>query len=256
VLSAVIIEDEKKFLTAFKSILEKYCPNVHLAGSSGSVSEAKELIIKIKPDVVFLDIQLMDGDAFQLLKQLESEMPPIDFNNLRIIFTTAYNQYAIQAFRLSAVDYLLKPIVSEELTSAVKKAEALKNAFNGQNHYNVLISNLSQNNLEKKICLTTLNEVRLCKISEILRCESSHNYTTFYFVNAKPIMISKTLKEYEEMLKDYNFERIHQTHLVNMNYVKSYVNQENGMLLMQDGTKVPISRRKKELILSKIKSAK
>jgi two-component system LytT family response regulator len=253
-LSAVIVEDESKFLTAFKSILTKNCPEIHLTGSCGSVKEAAKFIQEVKPDIVFLDIQLSDGNGFDLLKILESEMSKPDFNNLRVIFTTAYNQYAIQAFRLSAVDYLLKPIVSDELVEAVKKVIALQNAWKGQEQYHTLIGNLSQNNKDKKICLSTLSEVRLCKISEIIRCESEHNYTRFYFTNAKPLMVSKTLKEYEDMLKDFGFERVHQTHLVNIAYVKSYIKKENGFVLMSDGSEVPISRRKKEHLLSIIKN--
>src|ERR1043166_7767265 len=113
-LSAVIVEDESKFLTSFKSMLAKHCPEIHLTGSCGTVKEAGRFIQEVRPDIVFLDIQLGDGNGFDLLKILEGEMPKQDFNNLRVIFTTAYNQYAIRAFRLSAVDYLLKPIVAEE----------------------------------------------------------------------------------------------------------------------------------------------
>ncbi len=247
-LTAVIIEDEKKFLVAFKSILERTCPEVKLLGDCGSIKEAKELITTVKPDIIFLDIQLSDGNAFDLLKMLEN-----DLNDLRIIFTTASNQYAIQAFRFSAIDYLLKPIVGEELKEAVKKVETLKQVMGSQNQYRVLLDNVSKTDSEKKIYLSTLSEMRVCSVNEIIRCESEHNYTTFHFKDAKPLMISKTLKEYEDLLKDSGFERVHQSHLVNMAYVKSYLKKENGFILMKDGTEIPISRRKKEHVLEILK---
>lgn len=248
-ITAVIIEDEKKFLTAFRSILEHNCPDVKLLGDAGSIKEAKELILREKPDIIFLDIQLSDGNAFDLLKTLEGNL-----NELRIIFTTASNQYAIQAFRFSAIDYLLKPIVSEELKEAVNKAETLKKALGNQNQYKILLDNVSKTDAEKKICLSTSTEMRVCEIKDIVRCESEHNYTTFHFSNAKPLMISKTLKEYEDMLKGSGFERVHQSHLINLSYIKSYLKKENGFILMTDGTEIPISRRKKEQVLEILKN--
>jgi two-component system, LytTR family, response regulator len=251
-LSAVIIEDEKKFLVAFRAILQKACPEIKLLGDCGSIKEAQKLISDLKPDIVFLDIQLSDGNAFDLLQLLSKDAEL--FNNLRIIFTTASNQFAIQAFRFSAVDYLLKPIIAEELKEAVKKAELLKKARGEQSQYRVLLDNMSQENKEKKICLSTLTELRVCSIHDIIRCESEHNYTTFFFSNAKPLMVSKTLKEYEDLLKEHKFERVHQSHLVNLAYIKSYIKKEHGFILMKDGTEVPISRRKKEQVLEILKN--
>ncbi len=248
-LTAVIIEDEKKFLSAFKAIIAKVCPHVKLLGDCGSVKEAKQLIAVLKPDIVFLDIQLSDGNAFDLLRSLEIDFEKNAFNELRIIFTTAYNQFAIQAFRFSAVDYLLKPIIADELKEAVQKAELLKNALGNPNQYRVLLENVSTPDSEKKICLSTLTEMRVCEVNDILRCESEHNYTTFYFVKDKPLMVSKTLKEYEDLLKEYGFERVHQSHLVNLKHVKSYIKKDSGFILMKDGSEIPISRRKKEQVL-------
>ncbi len=253
-LSAVIIEDEKKFLSAFKSILFSACPQVKLVGDCGSIKEARKLISDINPDIVFLDIQLSDGNAFDLLRLLETDLDKTIFNNLRIIFTTASNQFAIQAFRFSAIDYLLKPIISDELKEAVKKAEILKTALGNQNQYRVLLDNVSTPDAEKKICLSTQTEMRVCSVTDIVRCESEHNYTTFYFTKDKPLMVSKTLKEYEDLLKEYGFERVHQSHLVNLSHVKSYIKKDSGFILMKDGVEIPISRRKKEQVLEIFKN--
>ncbi|MBA2612915.1 MAG: response regulator transcription factor [Bacteroidetes bacterium] len=252
-LTAVIIEDEKKFLSAFKSIISSACPQVKLSGDCGSIKEARQLITELKPDIVFLDIQLSDGNAFDLLRFLETDLEKNAFNSLRIIFTTASNQFAIQAFRFSAIDYLLKPIIADELKEAVKKAEVLKNALDSPNQYRVLLDNVSMPDAEKKICLSTLNEMRVCSVHDILRCESEHNYTTFYFIKDKPLMVSKTLKEYEDLLNEYGFERVHQSHLVNLKHIKSYIKKDGGFILMKDGSEIPISRRKKEQVLEIIK---
>ena len=253
-LTAVIIEDERKFLSAFRSILTSACPEVTLLGDCGSIAEAKDLILTLSPDIVFLDIQLSDGNAFDLLHALEKTLEKNIFNSLRIIFTTASNEFAIKAFRFSAIDYLLKPIMADELKEAVQKAKILKNAIGQANQYNVLLNNISPENNEKKICLSTQSETRVCSVNEITRCESEHNYTTFYFTKEKPLMISKTLKEYEDILKEYRFERIHQSHLVNLDHIRSYLKKDGGYVLMKDGTEIPISRRKKEHVLEILKN--
>lgn len=254
-LTAVIIEDEKKYLSAFKEMLKTACPEVKLLGDAGAIVSARELINTIKPDIVFLDINLSDGSAFDLLQLLEEDRKKNKFD-LRIIFTTASNQFAIQAFRFSAVDYLLKPILTTELIEAVKKARHLKKIEGSGNQYKVLLDNVSKNENDKKICLSTLTEMRICDVNDIIRCEAEHNYTTFHFTNNKPLMISKTIKEYEEMLKDQDFERIHQSHLINLKQIKSLVKKEGGFILMKDGSEIPIARRKKEALLAKLKHLK
>ncbi len=233
-------------------MLRTSCPDVQILGDAGSVAAARELINNIKPDIIFLDINLSDGSAFDLLQLLENDRQKNKFD-LRIIFTTASNQFAIQAFRISAIDYLLKPILSSELIEAVKKAKHLKKVEGADNQYRVLLDNVSKKDEEKKICLSTLNEMRICSVNEIIRCEAEHNYTTFHFTNNKPLMVSKTIKEYEEMLKDQGFERIHQSHLINISHVKALVKREGGFVKMKDDTEIPIARRKKEAILAKLK---
>lgn len=249
-LSAVIIEDETRFLSAFKAVLQSACPELNLVGDAGSIASAMELIKKTSPDIIFLDIQLSDGSAFDLLKQLSSG----GNKNLRIIFTTGSNEFAIQAFRFSAIDYLMKPIIKDELIEAVNKAKTLIKIEGAENQYKVLLENVSKTDSEKKICLSTTNEMRICEVNNIIRCESEHNYTTFYFTNEKPLMISKTIKEYEDLLGSHGFERVHQSHLVNLKFVKSYLKKEGGFLLLTNGTEVPIARRKKDQVLEKVKN--
>jgi len=251
VLRAVIIEDELKYLSVFKEMLERSCPDIRLVGTGGNLRSAFELITSQKPDIAFLDIELTDGNTFDLLIDLEKKMGKEEFNKLCIIFTTAYNQFAIKAFRFSAIDYLLKPILKEELMEAVEKAKARLNT----NANSLLLENVSNQN-EKKICLSTISESRICRVDEIVRCESEHNYTTFFFVNEKPLMISKTLKEYEDLLKEYGFERVHQSHLVNNRFIKAFVKKENGFIQLKDNTMIPVSRRKKDVVVELIKSLK
>jgi two-component system LytT family response regulator len=251
-LKALIIEDEVNYLKVFKEMLEKTCPDVQVIGQGGDMKTAEQLILGSDPDIVFLDIELSDGNTFDLLKQLEGKMGKEKFNKLSIIFITAYNQFAIKAFRFSAVDYLLKPILREELTEAVQKVRdrqksAEKNASNS-----LLLENVTART-NKKICLSTVGESRICDVSEIMRCESEHNYTKFFFKNEKPLMVSKTLKEYEDLLKEYGFERVHQSHLINTRYIRSFIKKENGFIQLSDDTMVPVSRRKKDLVIELIK---
>ena len=249
-LDAIIIEDESKNLIALKHALKTGCSQINLVAECGSVIDGRVSVAKFKPDIIFLDINLSDGNAFDLLEFLRDDLPKEDFDNLSIIFITALNQFAIKAFRFSAIDYLLKPVIHSELNEAVKKVEQIKKA----NNYRLLLDNLSAQIDEKKICLSTLNHTKICSVHEIVRCESEHNYTTFYFINDKPLMVSKTLKEYEDILNEFGFERIHQSHLINIKYLKSFLKKENGFVLMKDGSEIPVSRRKKEHLLAIIKA--
>jgi len=252
--TAVIIEDETLFLSAFKSVLKSSCPAVNLLGDAGSVKTARELINNHKPDIIFLDIQLSDGSAFDLIKLLQADAENNAGLKLRIIFITGFNEFAIQAFRFSAIDYLLKPIVKDELIEAVNKAGNLITSQGTESQYKVLLENVAKTDIDKKICLSTSTEMRICEVHEIIRCEAEHNYTTFYFTSGKPLMISKTIKEYDDMLKDFGFERVHQSHLVNLKQVKSFIKKEGGFLLLNDGTEVPLARRKKDQVLEKMKN--
>lgn len=245
-LRAVIVEDEKRSRETLQGLLKLYCKNLEVIGEAENVKEGLAVIQQQNPDVVFLDIQMPDGSGFKLLEQIEQ----IKFD---VIFTTAYDQFAIKAIRYSALDYLLKPIYPKDLVNAVNKAEKNKQVQNSNENINVLIENINRPLAESpKIILSTSEKINVVKIDEIIRCESDNYYTMFYFTNRKKILVSKTLKDQEELLSEYNFIRPHKSHLINVKYIKSYLKTEGGVILMEDGSKVPVSRRKKEYIMDVI----
>lgn len=245
-LRAVIIEDEFRSRQTLAGMLKLFCKSVVIVGEAENVRDGIVLIKKEKPDVVFLDIQMPDGSGFKLLEELGT----IKFD---VIFTTAYDHFAIQAIKFSALDYLLKPIVQEELIKAVKKAEDSKEKLNKQEQIEVLLGNLQNPDTEPaKIILSTSERINVVKIDDIIRCESDNYYTFFYFTDGTRLLISKTLKENEELLKHHYFIRPHKSHLINKKYIKSYLRHDGGFIIMIDGTKVPVSRRKKETIIEMI----
>lgn len=242
-LRAVIVEDEKRSREALEGLLKLYCKNLDVVGEAENVHEGLNVIRQQNPDVVFLDIQMPDGSGFKLLERIER----IDFD---VIFTTAYDQFAIKAIRYSALDYLLKPIMPEDLVNAVNKAEKNIQIQKSRDNIKVLLENISLPPAESpKIILSTSEKINVVKIDEIIRCESDNYYTMFYFINDKRLLVSKTLKEQEELLSEHNFIRPHKSHLINVKYIKSYLKSEGGMILMEDGSKIPVSRRKKEYIM-------
>lgn len=247
-VKAIIIDDEKKSREALVSLLERYCPNVIISGEAQGVQTGIKQIRENKPDVIFLDIQMQDGSGFRLLESFDEV-------NFEIIFVTAFDQYAIKAIKYSALDYLLKPIIPDELIEAVSKVEdrkIIKNANINQN-IDVLLDNIKTTNSEsKKIILTTAEKIHVIHVSEILRCESDNYYTNFFFTDGTRLLISKTLKENEKMLTDHNFIRPHKSHLINVAYIKGYLKNDGGFILMSDDSKVPVSRRRKELIIETI----
>ncbi len=242
-LRAVIVEDELRSRETLSGLLKLYCKNLEVVGMAENVHEGKKVIQQKNPDVVFLDIQMPDGSGFKLLEQIEK----IEFD---VIFTTAYDQFAIKAIRYSALDYLLKPIFPDDLVNAVNKAEKNKRSQKSNSNIKVLLENINRPAAEPpKIILSTSEKINIVKVDEIVRCESDNYYTMFYFTNEKKLLISKTLKEQEELLSEYNFIRPHKSHLVNVKYIKSYLKTDGGVILMEDGSKVPVSRRKKEHIM-------
>jgi two-component system LytT family response regulator len=198
-----------------------------------------------KPDIVFLDVEMPGSSGFDFLKQLKEI-------NFEIIFTTAYGQYAVQAIRFSALDYLMKPIVVEDLVEAVKRAG---NKIKGQHQrekIDALLNNIKYLNTDKKIALPTLSGLEFVTLGNIIRCESDNTYTIFYMSDKRKIVVSKSIGEYEELLGDYHFLRVHQSHLVNLRYVKSYQKGEGGLIVMEDNSAVDVSRRRKEQLISRL----
>jgi two-component system LytT family response regulator len=172
-----------------------------------------------------------------------------------IVFITAHEQYAIKAFRFSALDFLLKPVDPEELQKVVEKIKTVLNQKENFEHIDLLLENIRKKvDNFKRIALSTNDGIHLFEISDIIRCESEDNYTKFYIKNHKPVLISKTLKEYEELLTEHGFERIHQSHLINLTYLKSYIKKDGGYVVMSDNSNLPISQRKKDRLQELLKN--
>lgn len=241
-IKAVIVDDEKRSRDTLNGLINKFCPEVDIIGFADNYEGSLVLIRTQKPQLVFLDIQLNNGNGFQILEQLK----PVNFE---VIFTTAYDQYAIKAIRYSALDYLLKPVIPDELIDSVKKAQKKINSGQINESVHTLLENLNVvNNESNKIVLSTSEGMFVFKIDDIIRCESDDYYTRFFFSNRKPLLISKTLKQNEELLGDQQFIRPHKSHLININYISQYVKTDGGYILLTDGTKIPVARRKREMI--------
>jgi two-component system, LytTR family, response regulator len=241
-IKAVIIEDEPKSLKTLEMMLSEHCPAVYVAATADSVQSGVDVIQKNKPDLVFLDISLDSENSFEILERLPSV-------NFQIIFITAYKDYALEAFKVSAIDYLLKPIEVEQLVKAVRKCES-------KNHLSVLsdqVSMLLERNNEsvKRIALPTLNGLSFINISDIVRCEASGSYTNFILRNSKQILASRNIKEYEKMLENYDFYRIHDSHIVNLAYVRHYIKGRGGYVILDDNSQVEVSVRRKNGFLER-----
>lgn len=240
-IRAIIIDDEENNVDNLEGLLKRYCPDVSVVGTAMNASDGSLLIQSINPELVFLDIQMPGKSGFQMLEELEEY-------RFEIILVTAFDQYGIQAIKFSAIDYLLKPINPEELKRAVAKAtQRIK--FKKQNHELENLLALIKNRDERsahKLALPTLKETRFVKPKDIIRCESSNAYTTFYLSAGEKIVVSKPIYEYEELLADFGFLRCHQSHLVNREYIRSWVKEDGGYLILDNGDEIPISRSKKE----------
>lgn len=242
-ITAVIIEDEKKSREALKALIQRYCGQVNIVGEASGVRTGLEVIRNTKPDVVFLDIQMPDGSGFKLLEMI----PDINFE---VIFVTAFDQYAIKAIKYSALDYLLKPVIPDELIAAVQKVDKRKVTSGINKNIQALLENIrSSDDRPHKIVLSTAEKIHVVEVNNIIRCESDNYYTIFFFTDGKTLLVSKTLKEHEELLKEHDFLRPHKSHLVNTRYIKSFVKQDGGYIMLTDGTKVPVSRRKREKVI-------
>jgi len=242
-IKAIIIEDEKMSRETLLRLLEKYCPAVEVVAEADGYRKGMEEIRKYHPDVIFLDIQMPDGSGFRLLEELDD----VDFE---IIFTTAFDQFAIKAFKYSALDYLLKPIIPQDLIEAIIRVEKKKAEKARKKSLEAIPEGIRiEEERSQKIVLSTSEMIHVISVDDIIRCESDNYYTYFYFVDGRKLLVSKTLKENEELLSQHSFIRPHKSHLINIKYIKSYIRQDGGYILMTDGTRVPVSRRKKDKIM-------
>lgn len=236
-IKAIIIDDIEQARITLKKDLETYAKDVQIIGEANGVIEGAKLLKSVQPDILFLDIQMQDGSGFDLLDILKEI-------NFKIIFITASDAHAIKAFRYAAIDYLMKPVDPDELISALSKFKADK--LNENEKYKLLNESLKSNNKpHERLALHTQDKIHIVNINDIVRCESSVNYTEFFFTGGKKLLVTKTLKDFEDLLNDQGFFRVHQSHLVNTKFIKEFVKTDGGYIIMTDGSNVPVSTRKR-----------
>jgi len=241
-MRAILVDDEISNLENLRTLLEKHCPQVTIIATAQNVSDAVEAIERYLPDLVFLDIQMGEKTGFDVLKLLPSR-------NFEVVFVTAYDQYGIQAVKFAALDYLLKPIDIDELTCAVNKAEHKITTQKQTAQLDFLLQQLTKPETNmSKIALPMQSEIRYVALSEIIRCEADNTYTHFFLSRDEKILVSKSLKEYADLLRPNGFLRTHQSHLVNPKYIKSWLKEDGGVLLLFSGEKIPISKPNKEMV--------
>jgi two-component system, LytTR family, response regulator len=244
-LKCIIVDDELKSRESLKILIEDFCEGVTVDAICQNVDEAVLAIDQVNPDIVFLDIQLQRETGFDLLERIKNFQ-------FEVIFTTAYSEYAIKAFKFSAIGYLLKPIDIEELKKAISKVEKKMNSSVTE-RLQQLMQNLKNGSVDNyKLALPTTDGLVFIKVNDILYCEASSNYTEIITEDGKKFTVSRTLKEYEDMLSGQNFFRIHHSYLINLNSIKKYVRGDGGYVIMNDGKSLDVSKRKKEGFLARI----
>lgn len=243
-INAIIIDDEARWIENLESQLKAYCPFVNIVCQCQSSIAGLEAIKKLKPDLVFLDIEMPGMTGFELLEQLNE----ISF---AVIFTTCYDYYAIKAIRFSALDYLLKPIDHKELIAAVKKVEEKKD-LPVASQFGMLLDQIRAKGHDfNKLAVPTLEGFELIPADQLMRCNANDNYTCFYMKDKNKIIACRTLKEIEEQLKDFKFFiRVHHSHIVNLNEVVKYIRGEGGHLILSDGTSINVSKSRKDKLLN------
>ena len=245
-LRVLIVEDEVHSREALKSLLLEFCEGVEIVGLAADVDSAVSSIKEKTPDLIFLDVELQTGTGFDVLDQVGDV-------NFDIVFTTAFEQYAVKAIKLSSIDYLLKPIDIEELQRAVEKAKEKQDEDIQKRKLEALMSNLGSSG-KKKICLATSEGIEFINIQDIMYCEANGSYTNFHLTNGTTILVSKNLKEYETILSDQNFMRVHNSFLINLGEVKKFVKSEGGYILMKNNAQISISQKKRDEFIERMTS--
>jgi two-component system LytT family response regulator len=240
-INAIIVDDESCFREMIQFFLTDYFPEIKVIAQADNVEDAVRYISESKPELVFLDIEIKGGTGFHVLQKLKDR----DF---KLIFITAFNDFAIQAFKFSAIDYILKPINEFEFKAGVERAvlEIQKEVTSVP--VDLLLNN-SQQKADKKLVLRTAQEIHIVNVSEIVRCEADNVYTTFYINSGEKIIVSKGLTEYVDLLESYGFLRPHQSHLINLSFVKKLDKSDGGVIILKNNTIIPISSRRKQAIM-------
>ncbi len=243
-IRAVIIDDEPAMQEVSSFLLSEYFPEIEQVGIAGSVKSGIDLIKNQDPDLVLLDIELTDGNSFQILQKLK----PYSF---KVVFITGHNSYAIKAIKFSALDYILKPVNETEFQQAIQNAvEQINTGSDSSIQTEVLMTSYKKETQSKKLVLKTSESLHIIDISDILFCRSDNSYTTFYLINNEEIIVSKSIKEYSELLTEYGFFRPHQSFLVNLNHVKKIDKLDGGFIIMKNKKEIPVSTRQKKYLIN------
>ncbi len=246
-INAIIVDDEQDSRETLRNYIEKYCPQVKIQSECSNIIEAKTAILKNQPQLVFLDIEMPHGNAFDLLEQW-GEI------NFEVIFITAFSQYAVQAFNLSAAHYLLKPVDIEELENAVAIVEKTLEQNEKLSHAKVLLENMAAlHSQNRKLVLPMMEGFEIVKMSEIVYCEAEDNFTCFYFQDGKKKLICRNLKFYEKALDEFGFYRVHRSHIVNLDFIKRYIKGKGGSVILENGKEIMVSNSKKEGLMQRIR---
>lgn len=242
-IKAILIDDEITPKETLRIMLEMYAPEIKIVGEADGVKSGIQAIHKYKPELLFLDIQMGDGTGFDLLSYFPNE----DF---KVIFVTAFEEYALKAFKFSALDYLVKPVTPDDLINSIKKIPSTFNQSDLKKQLKVFEENYNKSDQSfGKIILKTMEAIYIVDINDIIHCESENNYTNFIFSNTNNLLVSRTLKEYDEMLEEVGFLRVHRSHLVNTKHIDYFDKRDGGMLVMKNGNKIPVSYRKKNQLI-------
>jgi len=241
-LRTIIIDDEGPVRESLLELLKANCPEVKVIGQADSVKSGVAAILEHHPDLILLDIKMADGTGFDLMEQIEPA-------ECKVIFITAYNEYAIKAIKFSALDYLLKPVDSAELVEAVNRADSMVSR-ELKTQLDTLVHNLNTDDRsKKKIILKTFDNIYLVKVADILCCESDGRYATFHFQSGEKVMVSNTLKYYQDILSEFGFYRIHKSFLINMEHIVRFEKSEGGYIILTNNLKIPVASRKREELL-------
>ena len=242
----LIIDDENRTRELIARMIDSFGFDIQTIPEGENVQSGIAAIEKHQPDIVFLDIQMPDGTGFDVIRSIEDK-------NFEVIFITAHEEFAIKAIKFSALDYLLKPVDTGELKAAVEKALITIDERKEHSQFDALQKNI-QPNEKRRLVLKTQESVHVVELDQIIRCEADRNYTSFFLLDNKKILVSKTLKEYETLLSAHNFLRVQQSHLVNIDYVDRYDKKNGGAVVMKDGSEVPLSPAKRDIFFKRLEN--
>ncbi len=245
-IRTVVVDDEIDSIQVLERLLEKACPNIEIIGKADGVESALQLIKLSRPDLVFLDIEMTQGNAFDLLNQLR----PFSF---QVIFVTAFDNYAIRAFKYSAVDYLLKPVDADDLRKAVERVAARFTEKNVVDQMKVLLENVGTLQLaQQKMAVPTMTGLNFVAVRDIIRLEAKGSYTTIYFSNKEQILTTRNIRDYEDLLPDAIFYRVHNSHIINLQKILKYQKGRGGYITMEDGSSIEVATRRREEFLQRL----